>query len=223
MLKPTRVCFTAEIAKHAEKIFMVCALSVLCGSFRLAAGGAPPVRTMYNDAMAKEQAVRPELDAPESAASVLVHIHAAIAAYEALVRHYPASGYCDYALWQAGRLSLDAFGRFKQSADRELGVRLLRRLAAQYPTSKLAKQVPDQLARVDASDDPSMARPKAPQPAAAPVKAQPPTPSPVKTTVTTRNVTTHHVVRHRVVKKRVTHRPASRVSQTTTTVTQKIN
>lgn len=175
MLKRTRVCCTSGIAKLAEKIFIVCVLGVLCGSFRLAAGGAPPVRTMYNDAMAKEHAVRPELDAPESAASVLVQVHAAITAYEAVVRHYPASGYCDNALWQAGRLSLDAFGRFKQAADRELGVRLLRRLAAEYPTSRLAKQVPDHLARVDASDDPSMARPRAPQPA----------PPQVKTTVTT--------------------------------------
>ena len=172
MLKPTRVCCTAEIAKHAEKIFMVCVLSVLCGSFRLAAGGAPPVRTMYNDAMAKEQAVRLELDAPESAPSVLGQVHAAIAAYEGVVRRYPASGYSDNALWQAGRLSLDAFGRFKQSADREAGVRLLRRLATAYPTSKLAKQAPNLLAQVDAADDQAITRPGRPesrplQPAAA--------------------------------------------------------
>ncbi len=152
------------------KFLSLCALCVLCGSFPLGAAATPPVRTMYNDAMAKEQAVRTELESPEAAPSVLTRVHAVITAYEAIVRHYPASGYSDNALWQAGRLSFDAFGRFKQSTDRELGVRLLRRLAVEYPTSKLAKQVPDQLARVDAADDPAVARPKAaPQPAVASV------------------------------------------------------
>jgi N-acetylmuramoyl-L-alanine amidase len=164
------------------KFLSLCALCVLCGAFPLGAAATPPVRTMYNDAMAKEQAVRTELESPEAAPSVLTQVHAVITAYEAIVRHYPASGYSDNALWQAGRLSFDAFGRFKQSTDRELGVRLLRRLAVEYPTSKLAKQVPDQLARVDAADDPAIARPKAaPQPVVAPVKAPPPE----KITVTT--------------------------------------
>jgi N-acetylmuramoyl-L-alanine amidase len=65
-----------------------------------------------------------------------------------MVREHPASGYSDNALWQAGRLSLDAFERFGQERDKEAGVRLLQRLASEYPTSRLVKRVPDQLARV---------------------------------------------------------------------------
>src|SRR5207244_4766997 len=65
--------------------------------------------------------------------------------YEAVVRHDPSSGDSDNALWQAGRLSLDAFATFGQAQDRAAGLRLLRRLAAEYPTSKLAKRVPLQV------------------------------------------------------------------------------
>ncbi len=83
------------------------------------------------------------------APAVLADVRAVVAAYETVVRLYPASGYCDNALWQAGRLSLDAFARFGQVADQKAGVRILRRLAAAYPTSRFVKQVPDQLARVD--------------------------------------------------------------------------
>src|SRR5262249_24887652 len=62
--------------------------------------------------------------------------------YEAVVRRYPASGYSDNALWNAGRLALDAFARFNQPEDQDTGERLLRKLVSMYPTSKLAKQVP---------------------------------------------------------------------------------
>ena len=50
----------------------------------------------------------------------------------------PASGYSDNALWQAGRLSIDAFLRFGQERDKNTGIRLLRLLTTEYPTSKLA-------------------------------------------------------------------------------------
>ena len=137
MLKRTYVCFAA-------------AIGVLCGSFPIVAAAAPPVRTMYTDAMVREQAVRAELAAPGTAPVLLGDVRTVVAAYEAVVRQYPASGYSDNALWQAGRLLLDAFERFGEAADREAGVLMLRRLAATYPTSKLVKQVPEQLARVDA-------------------------------------------------------------------------
>src|SRR5581483_12020692 len=108
------------------------------------------VRTMYNDALAGEQAVRPALAAPGALATILIDVRSVVAAYEAVAKRYPASGYSDDALWYGGRLSLDAFAKFGQSQDRDAGVRLLRRLAASYPSSKFAPQVPDQLARVDA-------------------------------------------------------------------------
>ena len=109
---------------------------------------AATVRSMYADALAREQAVRPVLavSADDQADATLKTVRAVVAAYEAIVRRYPASGYSDNALWQAGRLSLDAFARFGQPQDKTAGIRALRALAAQYPTSKLAKQVPQVLA-----------------------------------------------------------------------------
>ena len=126
---------------------LLCALCVLCGSCRIVS--AAPVRSMYNDALGREQTVRAALTAPDATAGVLGEVRAVVAAYEAVVRHYPASGYCDNALWQAGRLSLDAFARFGQAPDKDAGVRILRRLAAAYPTSNLAGQVPEQLTRAE--------------------------------------------------------------------------
>ena len=152
MLRHRHCCLTGETAK---KIFFLCVLGVLCGFFRVVASAAPPVRSMYNDAMAREQTVRAALARPDTAAATLGDVRAVVAAYEAVVRHYPASGYSDNALWQAGRLSLDAFARFGQASDKEAGVRILRRLAAAYPTSKLAKQVPEQLTGANGDKDPA--------------------------------------------------------------------
>jgi N-acetylmuramoyl-L-alanine amidase len=136
-----------------------CGFCVVCVEIVLAA--APPVRTIYTDALAREQSVRTALAAPEATAEVLADVHAVIEHYELLVRHYPASGYGDNALWQAGRLSLDAFARFRQPADRDAGVRLLRRLAAMFPTSKLASQVPAELAALSADASvPTVSKPE---------------------------------------------------------------
>jgi N-acetylmuramoyl-L-alanine amidase len=153
MLKRTRVCLTGETAKRAEKMLLLCVLGVLCGFFRVVTvAAAPPVRSMYNDALAREQKARLALSAPDALPVVLGDVRTAVAAYEAVVRHYPASGYSDNALWQAGRLSLDAFARFGQASDRIAGVAILKRLAASYPTSKLAKQVPEQLTRANSDE-----------------------------------------------------------------------
>jgi len=124
-----------------------------------------PVQVMYADARAKEQAVRKALADAGASPSVLRAVHTVVADYEALVRQYPLSAYSDDALWFGGWLSLDAFGKFGDERDRTAAIRLWRTLASQYPSSKLAKQVPQQLARIAkaAEQDPS---PRAPQPAA---------------------------------------------------------
>ncbi|HEV8348533.1 MAG TPA: N-acetylmuramoyl-L-alanine amidase [Vicinamibacterales bacterium] len=98
--------------------------------------------------MTREEEVRVLLNGPAATPAVLTDVRAVISAYEAVVKRYPASGYSDNALWQGGRLALDAFAKFNQPQDKATGVRLLRRLAAIYVTSTLAKQVPEQLARV---------------------------------------------------------------------------
>jgi N-acetylmuramoyl-L-alanine amidase len=154
--KDSKVAKTATIAQRIG-LCGLCVFGGLCAPRN--AHAAPPVRTMYTQALAREQTVRTALTAPGSTAAVLVDVHAVVAAYEAVVRHYPGSGYSDNALWQAGRLSLDAFARFGQPADRDAGVRLLRKLTTSYPTSKLASQVSEQLSRVNAADA-DAARPK---------------------------------------------------------------
>src|SRR6476660_2182776 len=104
------------------------------------------VQALYADAMAKENAVREALSDQSASEAVLKALRTAVATYESLVRRYPTSSYSDNALWQAARLSLDGFARFGQPQDRDAGIRLLKALASEYPTSKLASQVPEQLA-----------------------------------------------------------------------------
>ena len=113
------------------------------------ATAAAPARTMYGDALAREQAIRPALAASDALATILVDVRAVVAAYEGVVKQYPASGYSDDALWNAGRLCIDAYAKFGQAPDRDRAVRLLTRLGAAYPTSKFARQVPEQLARLE--------------------------------------------------------------------------
>ncbi|MEO8258401.1 MAG: N-acetylmuramoyl-L-alanine amidase [Acidobacteriota bacterium] len=118
-----------------------------------------PARTLYVDATAQEEAVRRALTDPAVPASVLKAVRSAVASYEAIVRKYPASGYSDDALWHAGRLSLDAFERFGRPRERDAGLRLLRLLAAEYPTSKLTRQVPALLASAAQRSDAGSKRP----------------------------------------------------------------
>ena len=136
----------------ARRTFVL-ALAALLAAADLSAA---TVRAMYADTLAREQAVRPVLAAPSDVQTdaALKAVRTVVAAYQTIVRRYPASGYSDNALWQAGRLSLDAFARFGQPQDKTAGIRALRALAAQYPTSKLAKQVPQVLA-IDADPAPS--------------------------------------------------------------------
>jgi len=124
----------------------------------------PPVRTMYNDAFARERAVRAAMNEDDADPSVLADLRAVVARYERVVRHYPASSYCDNALWQAAELELDAFVKFGQPQDKDAGLRLLRQLASMYPTSKLAAQVPAQLARwtAEPSQPPRVVEPPKP-------------------------------------------------------------
>ena len=110
---------------------------------------APSARTMYADTLAREQAVRAALTEDGARATILTDVRDVVASYESLVKRYPASGYSDNALWQAGRLSLDAYARFNQQHDRDAGIRLLKRLAAGYPSSRLVKDVPAELQRAE--------------------------------------------------------------------------
>jgi N-acetylmuramoyl-L-alanine amidase len=148
----------AAFAENAEKIFL-CGLCVFCVLYSSIALALPPARTMYMEALAREQQVRVTLDAGGATAEILPEVRAVITAYETVMRHHPISGYGDNALWQSGRLALDAYAQFGQPEDKDTAVRLLRKLAAAFPTSKLAAQVPEQLAR---AESPSPALPPPP-------------------------------------------------------------
>src|SRR5437773_4228923 len=107
------------------------------------ASAAPSAKAMYDAALERERLLRAVFADLQADETVLPDVRTLAAAYEAIVRRYPASAVSDNALWQAGRLELDAFERFGKASDQAAGVRLLRSLATQYPTSALAKRVPE--------------------------------------------------------------------------------
>ena len=136
-------------------LFVVAALLLLT----VEADGRPvdppvPVETMYADAVGKENAVRAALEAEPPAEVVLKAARTVVSDFEAIVRAYPSSGYSDDALWRAGLVSLEAFNKLGDPRDKDAGLRLLRRLAAQYPTSRLAKHVPEIVATMGGSEPP---------------------------------------------------------------------
>ncbi len=71
---------------------------------------------MYAEALAREQNARATLADAAAGGRRSRRSHDVVAAYEAIVRRYPASGYSDNALWQAGRLSLDAYLTYRERA-----------------------------------------------------------------------------------------------------------
>lgn len=111
---------------------------------------ALPVDALFADATAKEAAVRKALGTSDPQPTVLKAVRTVVAEYESVVRLYPTSGFCDDALWRAALLARDAFEEFKESRERATALRLLKFLASQYPSSRLVKQVPEQVAWLDA-------------------------------------------------------------------------
>jgi N-acetylmuramoyl-L-alanine amidase len=117
-------------------------VAVLVGTAPVA--HAQPPRDLYTRALASDRAVRDARQAP-----TLRQIRAAVAAYERVVKRYPASGYADNALWQGGELSRLAWERFGNEVDRRTGVRLLKLLLSGYPSSSLVSGVDESLARFE--------------------------------------------------------------------------
>src|SRR4051794_5236010 len=107
-------------------------VAVVCSGTSIIAAGT--AQELYLAAMAREQTVRTALAEEDNGdtARLAVDVRSVVAAYREIVRLYPASGYTDDALWQAGRLSIDAFLRFGQERDKTIGVRLLQLLTTGY-------------------------------------------------------------------------------------------
>src|SRR5262245_31900963 len=123
-------------------------LAALLSSSAGGQGQSAQVDAAYADAKAKEKAVRSALADPAATPAVLKAVRTVVADYEALVRNFPASAYSDDALWFAGWLAIDSYERFGDEQERSTGTRLWRALTVQYPSSKLARQVPQQLERL---------------------------------------------------------------------------
>jgi len=111
--------------------------------------GAPPVQALYADTLAKEKAVHAAFTDQLPAGAVRKAARTVVAEYETFVRQHPKGGFSDEALWRAGNLSLETFKRLGDPEDRSAGVRLLRALAAEYPTSRLLPQAHQAMASLD--------------------------------------------------------------------------
>ena len=105
---------------------------------------AQPSYDLYAKALANERDLR-DAERPPT----IRQIRSVVAAYERVVHRYPRSGYADNALWQAANLSVLAYERFGQTADKRTGVRLLTLLKSGYPSSSLLTRVPSVLAQLD--------------------------------------------------------------------------
>jgi N-acetylmuramoyl-L-alanine amidase len=133
------------------------------------AHAAETARGLYEHALALEQTVRADGANPTRA-----EIRKVIAAYEAVVRAHPTSGYCDNALWQGAELAGLAFDRFKDPADKATARRLLRALTTEYPSSTLVARARAELedaATADAPTPPSNALADPEQPRIEPAAA----------------------------------------------------
>jgi N-acetylmuramoyl-L-alanine amidase len=106
-------------------------------------------KSLYARAQSREQAARKALDAARPADVVRKDIARTIASYEIVVAKYPRSAYSDNALWQAGMLSASSYARYRVESDRTDALRLLKRLASEYPTSSLMRQAKPALARLN--------------------------------------------------------------------------
>ena len=141
-------------------------VTIACLTAAAPPASAQAARDMYNRALEQERTVRDDAAKP-----TLAQMRRAVAAYEAIVRRHPSSGYADNALWQAANLASLAFDRFGDEADRRASARLLAHLAREYPASKLAEKDAKE-AKETKEPAPVAATDEPPKPEAAP----PPTP-----------------------------------------------
>ena len=125
---------------------------IVVGALLLASPGvasAQGAHDLYTRALARERTLRDARRPP-----LLRQIRDVVAAFETVVRRYPRSGYADNALWEAGQLSLLAYERFGEAADRRTGIRVLTLLRSGYPSSSLVPRVAGVLAKFDEEPEP---------------------------------------------------------------------
>ena len=112
----------------ATALLLACTLAA-----PVAASGDSAARTLYERALSRERDIR----SADQDQTTLEELRRVIGAYDTVVRRFPASGYSDNALWQAGNLAWVAFQRFGETRDKETAIRYLTRLKREYPSSSL--------------------------------------------------------------------------------------
>jgi N-acetylmuramoyl-L-alanine amidase len=132
-------------------------------------------KSLYLAAQAREQTIRAALDAsPPEPPPTRDAMRQAVAAYRQVVLRYPASGYCDNALWQAAQLSADTFVRHRDERDRAAAIQLLMALQSEYPSSTLVAKARTEAARIAALGKATADSKAAPVKPADPSPAAPP-------------------------------------------------
>ena len=136
---------------RSARIILVAAAIELFVSAAARAQTGQTARERYEQLVARDSQVRASLQtAPKDAsAGPLTDMEKVVAAYEALVRKFPTSGYADNALWQAATIADAAYQKFGRVADFDRSIRLYRWLTVEYPTSVYVPRAKDQRARLD--------------------------------------------------------------------------
>ncbi len=131
-------------------------------SMTAATAAAQPARELYARALERDRTVR---DVRHEA--TLRELRAAVAAYERVVRRFPASGYSDNALWQGSELARLAWDRFGDATDKRTSARLLAQLKAGYPSSSLLLRVDEAMQQLEKQPEALLASDSRSAPAAA--------------------------------------------------------
>src|SRR5882672_4675996 len=137
----------------ATLLMLACTLAVPV------AASSGSAKTIYERVLGREQLLRNAEHPP-----AIAEFRSVMSAYDALVRRFPASGYSDNALWQAGNLAALAFERFGQASDREAARRYFTRLKQEYPASSLRSGVDQALRAVAQVEAAASADPAIPVP-----------------------------------------------------------
>ena len=137
----------------APRVVLAVLLAMPAGFGIAAPGDVSDPRSRYTAIRGREDLVRRDMDAQpaRSEPGHTVHrVRQVIAEYERMARAFPASGYSDNALWQAARLSADAFWAWGGETDRKAALRLFSALQSHFPTSSLNREVASQTKRLTA-------------------------------------------------------------------------
>lgn len=142
------------------------ALTVVAAA--LASGSAQTTaRDLFLAAQARERPIRLALaSSPPEPAPSRDAMRQVVVAYQQVVLSYPASGYCDNALWLAAQLSAEAFSRHSDEHDRKTAIRLLKDLVSEYPSSSFVAQARAEMVRLATPATPVQTGEPLPAPAA---------------------------------------------------------